>query len=284
MTMEQQYLSLLNEILTRGKHRTSRTGVDTISLFGYQMRCNLTDTWSFPLITTKKINWNAIVHELLWFIKGDTNIAYLKENKVNIWDEWADEHGDLGPVYGHQWRNFGAKTLSMPTHPHLAMQIPGVDQLKSVIYRIKTTPDCRRLIVSAWNPVDIPLMALPPCHCLFQFHVQDGFLSLQLYQRSADVFLGVPFNIASYALLLKMVAHECDLYPGDFVHTFGDVHLYKNHTEQAKLQLSRQPFRPPSVTVQSPQVEKKNFFDLGFDDIQLWNYEHHPFIKAEVAV
>lgn len=262
-----QYHDLMKHILDFGNHKTDRTGTGTISCFGYQMRFNLQD--GFPLITTKKLHLKSIVHELLWFLSGETNIKYLKENGVSIWDEWADEAGNLGPVYGYQWR-------SWPTPDH-----QNIDQISNLIKQIKETPDSRRLIVSAWNVGFIEAMALPPCHCLFQFYVADGKLSCQLYQRSADTFLGVPFNIASYALLTMMVAQVCDLQPGEFIHTFGDVHLYKNHIEQTQLQLSRD-IRPLPVMKINPEV--KDIFKFKFEDFQLENYNPHPHIKAAVAV
>jgi len=263
----QQYLDLLQHIKTNGTDKNDRTGTGTRSLFGYQMRFNLSE--GFPLVTTKKTHLKSIIYELLWFLKGETNIAYLKENNVSIWDEWADENGDLGPVYGKQWRSWeGANGVV-------------VDQVQDLIQQIKSNPDSRRLIISAWNVADLPNMKLMPCHCLFQFYVADGKLSCQLYQRSADVFLGVPFNIASYALLTMMIAQVCDLAYGDFVHSFGDVHLYKNHFEQADLQLSRKPYPLPQMKI-NPSV--KNIFDFKFEDFELINYECHPGIKAPVAV
>lgn len=263
----QQYLQLLNHILDTGVTKTDRTGTGTTSCFGYQMRFNLQD--GFPLVTTKKLHLKSIIHELLWFLKGDTNIKYLSENGVRIWDEWADEQGDLGPVYGKQWRSWtGANGET-------------IDQISDIIAQIKKNPDSRRLVVSAWNVAELPQMALMPCHALFQFYVADGKLSCQLYQRSADVFLGVPFNIASYALLTLMMAQVCDLQPGDFVHTFGDVHLYSNHIEQARLQLTREPYPLPVMKL-NPEV--KNIFDFTFDDFTLENYQSHPHIKAPVAV
>ena len=263
----QQYLKLLQHILDNGVHKSDRTGTGTISTFGYQMRFNLQD--GFPLVTTKKLHVKSIVHELLWFLKGETNIAYLKENGVRIWDEWANENGDLGPVYGKQWRSWeGADGRT-------------VDQVSELIDQIKKNPDSRRLIISAWNVADLPKMALMPCHTLFQFYVAEGRLSCQLYQRSADVFLGVPFNIASYALLTMMIAQVCDLQPGEFVHTFGDVHIYTNHLEQVKLQLSREPLPLPKMKL-NPAV--KNIFDFIYEDFTLENYQFHPAIKAPVAV
>jgi thymidylate synthase len=263
----QQYHDLLRHILKTGVKKEDRTGTGTISCFGYQMRFDLND--GFPLLTTKKLHVRSIIHELLWFLKGDTNIAYLKENGVSIWDEWADENGDLGPVYGHQWR-------SWPSHKG-----EPIDQIRELVETIKRNPDSRRLIVSAWNPADIPNMALPPCHCLFQFYVADGKLSCQLYQRSADTFLGVPFNIASYALLTLMIAQVCDLAPGEFIHSFGDVHLYSNHLEQVNLQLSRD-FRPLPQMLINPEV--KDIFAFQYEDFSLLNYDPHPAIKAAVAV
>ena len=263
----QQYHTLMRHILENGAVKSDRTGTGTRSVFGYQMRFDLQQ--GFPLVTTKKLHLRSIIHELLWFLQGSTNIAYLKENKVRIWDEWADEQGNLGPVYGYQWRSWPT-----PDGQH-------IDQITQLIEQIKSNPDSRRLIVSAWNVADIPRMALPPCHALFQFYVADGRLSCQLYQRSADVFLGVPFNIASYALLTLMVAQVCDLQPGDFIHTFGDVHLYSNHLEQAELQLSRDPRPLPQMQL-NPEVN--NLFDFTYDDFRLENYDPHPHIKAEVAV
>jgi len=263
----QQYLDLISHILATGAEKHDRTGTGTTSIFGHQMRFDLSQ--GFPLVTTKKLHLRSIIHELLWFLKGDTNIGYLKENKVRIWDEWADENGDLGPVYGHQWRHWPADNGGE------------VDQIKQLIDQIKNNPDSRRLMVSAWNPADVPQMALPPCHALFQFYVAEGKLSCQLYQRSADVFLGVPFNIASYALLVIMVAQVCDLQPAEFIHTFGDAHLYSNHMEQAHLQLSRAP-RPLPRMVLNPTV--KDIFAFTYEDFALENYDPHPHIKAEVAV
>ena len=263
----QQYLDLLQHILDKGAVKTDRTGTGTISCFGYQMRFDLAK--GFPLVTTKKVHMKSIIYELLWFLRGDTNIQYLKEHKVSIWDEWADENGELGPVYGKQWRSWeGADGKT-------------IDQISQVIGQIKKTPDSRRLIVSAWNVADLPEMKLMPCHALFQFYVAEGKLSCQLYQRSADVFLGVPFNIASYALLTLMVAQVCGLEPGEFVHTFGDVHLYSNHLEQAKLQLTRKPLALPVMKL-NPEV--KDILGFGFEDFSLENYESHPAIKAPVAV
>ena len=263
----QQYLQLLEHILKNGTDKSDRTGTGTRSVFGYQVRFDLAD--GFPLVTTKKLHLKSIIHELLWFLKGDTNIKYLKENGVRIWDEWADENGDLGPVYGKQWRSWEGADGKV------------VDQISELIQQIKTNPDSRRLIVSAWNVADLPDMKLMPCHCLFQFYVANGKLSCQLYQRSADVFLGVPFNIASYALLTMMIAQVCELELGEFVHSFGDVHLYNNHFEQAELQLTRTPFPLPQMNI-NPKV--KNIFDFKFEDFELLNYESHPAIKAPVAV
>lgn len=262
-----QYLDLMRHVRENGDKKEDRTGTGTLSVFGYQMRFDLSE--GFPLVTTKKCHLRSIIHELLWFIKGETNIAYLKENGVSIWDEWADENGDLGPVYGHQWRSWPAADGST------------IDQLAGVIEQIKNNPDSRRLIVSAWNVGDLDKMALAPCHAFFQFYVCNGKLSCQLYQRSADIFLGVPFNIASYALLTMMIAQVCDLEVGDFVHTFGDAHLYSNHLEQTDLQLSREPFPLPTMKI-NPDV--KNIFDFTFDDFELTGYEAHPHIKAPVAV
>src|SRR5580765_475572 len=263
----QQYLTLLQHILDHGVQKHDRTGTGTISCFGYQMRFDLSE--GFPLVTTKKLHVKSIIHELLWFLRGDTNTAYLKENGVSIWDEWADENGDLGPVYGKQWRSWEGADGKV------------VDQITDLVKQIKTNPDSRRLIVSAWNVADLPKMALMPCHTIFQFYVAEGKLSCQLYQRSADVFLGVPFNIASYALLTLMVAQVCELQPGEFIHTFGDVHIYSNHMAQVKLQLSRTPFSLPRMKL-NPSV--KNIFDFSFEDFTLENYQSHPAIKAEVAV
>lgn len=263
----QQYQQLLQHILDNGVQKTDRTGTGTISCFGYQMRFNLQK--GFPLVTTKKLHLKSIIHELLWFLKGETNVRYLNENGVSIWNEWANEQGELGPVYGKQWRSWeGANGQT-------------IDQISDLIQQIKKNPDSRRLIVSAWNVADLPQMALMPCHTLFQFYVADGKLSCQLYQRSADVFLGVPFNIASYALLTMMVAQVCDLEYGDFVHSFGDVHLYNNHIEQAKLQLTRNPFPLPSMKL-NPAV--KDIFGFSFTDFVLEDYQCHPHIKAPVAV
>ncbi len=262
-----QYLDLMRHVLENGTIKNDRTGTGTRSVFGHQMRFNLAE--GFPLITTKKCHLKSIIHELLWFLSGDTNIKYLKENGVRIWDEWADENGDLGPVYGEQWRSW--KTADGKT----------IDQIKNIITQIKTNPDSRRLLVVAYNPGVVDQMALPPCHSFFQFYVADGKLSCQLYQRSADIFLGVPFNIASYALLTMMMAQVTDLKPGEFIHTFGDAHLYSNHIEQTKLQLSRKPYPPPAMNI-NPAI--KNIFDFKFEDFELTNYQAHPHIKGAVAV
>ncbi|MEY5046328.1 MAG: hypothetical protein RL713_1553 [Bacteroidota bacterium] len=263
----QAYLDLVKHILENGSDKSDRTGTGTRSVFGYQMRFDLSE--GFPMVTTKKLHLRSIIHELLWFLKGETNIKYLKDNGVSIWDEWADENGELGPVYGKQWRSWTG--ADGKTH----------DQIVDLIQQIKKNPDSRRLIVSAWNVAELPNMALMPCHTLFQFYVADGKLSCQLYQRSADVFLGVPFNIASYALLTMMVAQVCDLQLGDFVHTFGDVHLYNNHFEQAQLQLTRTPFPLPQMKI-NPDV--KDIFGFTFEDFTLEGYQSHPAIKAPVAV
>ncbi|MEX2414816.1 MAG: thymidylate synthase [Paenibacillaceae bacterium] len=262
-----QYHELCRHILDHGAYKGDRTGTSTISEFGYQMRFDLQQ--GFPMITTKKLHIKSIVYELLWFLMGDTNVRYLQEHGVRIWNEWADEDGNLGPVYGHQWR-------SWPTPNG-----ESIDQISELISEIKRNPNSRRLIVSAWNVADIPKMALAPCHCLFQFYVSDGKLSCQLYQRSADVFLGVPFNIASYALLTMMIAQVCDLMPGDFVHTFGDAHIYKNHLEQVNLQLTRD-IRPLPTIRLNPEV--RSIFDFTFEDFELLNYDPHPHIKGEVSV
>jgi len=272
-----QYHDLLQHILDNGTQKGDRTGTGTISCFGYQMRFDLSE--GFPMLTTKKLHLKSIIHELLWFIKGETNIAYLKENNVRIWDEWADENGDLGPVYGHQWRNWNSE---------------GIDQIKDLIHQIKNNPNSRRMIVSAWNPSVLPdtsisfsenvkngKAALPPCHAFFQFYVSEGKLSCQLYQRSADTFLGVPFNIASYALFTMMIAQVTDLAPGDFVHTFGDVHLYNNHLDQAKEQLSRETRSLPEMRINK---NIKNITDFSFEDFELVNYNPHPHIKAAVSI
>ncbi|WP_341843487.1 thymidylate synthase [Chitinophaga caseinilytica] len=263
----QQYKDLLQHILDHGADKTDRTGTGTRSVFGYQMRFDLQA--GFPMLTTKKLHLKSIIYELLWFLQGDTNVRYLQEHGVKIWDEWANAEGDLGPVYGKQWRSWeGANGKTF-------------DQISDVIAQIKKNPDSRRLIVNAWNVADLPDMALSPCHCLFQFYVADGRLSCQLYQRSADVFLGVPFNIASYALLTLMIAQVCGLQPGEFVHSFGDVHLYNNHFDQARLQLEREPFPLPAMKI-NPEV--KDIFSFKFEDFTLENYQSHPHIKAPVAV
>ena len=263
----QQYLDLLHRVRQDGVRKDDRTGTGTYSVFGHQMRFDLTD--GFPIVTTKKLHLKSIVHELLWFLKGDTNIAYLTENGVSIWNEWADENGELGPVYGAQWRAWPA---------------PGsetIDQVANVFHQIRSNPDSRRLIVSAWNPAEVDNMALPPCHCLFQFYVLEGKLSCQLYQRSADIFIGVPFNIASYALLTIMIAQVCNLKPGKFVHTLGDAHLYLNHLDQAKLQLSRKPLKLPNIKINS---SIKNLEDFKYEDFEIVDYESHPAISAPISV
>ena len=262
-----QYLDLMQKVLNEGQKKSDRTGTGTLSIFGHQMEFNLSD--GFPLVTTKKVHLKSIVHELIWFLQGSTNISYLKENGVSIWDEWADEKGDLGPVYGAQWRSWPDGNNGT------------IDQIQNLIQGIKTNPNSRRHIVSAWNPALVDEMALPPCHSLFQFYVANEELSCQLYQRSADIFLGVPFNIASYALLTHMVAHVCNLKAGKFVHTFGDAHLYLNHLDQAKLQLSRDTKILPQLKLNS---EIKNIFDFKFEDIEITNYESHPSISAPIAV
>ena len=262
-----QYLDLMRHVLEHGSEKTDRTGTGTLSVFGHQMRFDLTQ--GFPLITTKKLHLHSIIHELLWFLQGDTNIAYLKQNNVRIWDEWADENGNLGPVYGAQWRSWRRADGST------------IDQISQLVDQIRTNPDSRRLIVSAWNVGEIENMALPPCHAFFQFYVADGRLSCQLYQRSADVFLGVPFNIASYALLLMMVAQVTGLKAGEFVHTLGDAHLYTNHLSQARLQLEREPFGLPTMKL-NPEVD--DLFAFRFEDFELSNYQYHEHIKAAVAV
>lgn len=278
-----QYLDLLQHALDAGKVREDRTGVGTLGVFGYQMRYDLRQ--GFPLLTTKKLHLRSIIHELLWFVRGETRVDYLRQNKVSIWDEWATPEqcarfgrppGDLGPVYGHQWRNFGATAFPDGTYAD-----DGVDQLARVVDDIRHNPFSRRLVVTGWNPAEADQVALPPCHTLFQFYVQDGELSCQLYQRSADIFLGVPFNIASYALLTLMVAHTCDLKPGDFVHTLGDAHLYSNHVEQAKLQLSREPRALPQMHLNPGAPE---LFEFEYGDFRLEGYDPHPHIKAAVAV
>ncbi len=276
----QQYLDLMHHVYENGIRKEDRTGTGTISVFGYQMRFDLSE--GFPLVTTKKCHLRSIIHELLWFLNGETNTQYLKDNGVKIWDEWATPNGDLGPVYGHQWRSWAAPDGRT------------IDQIGELITQIKTKPDSRRLIVSAWNPADLPdesespqtnvrhgRMALAPCHAFFQFYVIEGRLSCQLYQRSADIFLGVPFNIASYALLTMMVAQVCDLEAGDFIHTFGDAHLYLNHLEQAKTQLARKPFPLPQMKI-NPEV--KNIFDFSIDDFELAGYQSHPHIKAPISI
>lgn len=263
----EQYHKLLQHILDNGAEKQDRTGTGTISVFGYQMRFDLSE--GFPVVTTKKLHLRSIIHELLWFINGDTNIKYLKDNKVSIWDEWADENGDLGPVYGHQWRHWPDGKGGE------------IDQIANLVHNLKNNPDSRRHIVSAWNVADVENMALPPCHTLFQFYVANGKLSCQLYQRSADTFLGVPFNIASYALFTMMLAQVCDLEPGEFVHTFGDAHLYSNHIEQARLQLTRECRPLPTMKI-NPEV--KDIFKFKYEDFELVNYDPHPHIKAVVAV
>ena len=263
----QQYLDLMRRVRTQGVRKTDRTGTGTLSVFGHQMRFDLAE--GFPLVTTKKVHLKSIVHELIWFLRGDTNTRYLQTHGVSIWDDWADENGDLGPVYGRQWRSWATPTGR------------GIDQIQEVVETLKTNPDSRRMIVTAWNPADIPDMALAPCHCLFQFYVADGRLSCQLYQRSADIFLGVPFNIASYALLTMMMAQVTGLKPGEFVHTFGDAHLYLNHLEQADLQLSRTPRALPRMEI-DPSV--RSIFQFKYEHFRLTGYDPHPHIKAEVAV
>ncbi len=299
-----QYLDLLRHVLAHGKFKADRTGTGTYSVFGAQARFDLRK--GFPALTTKKLHLRSIIFELLWFLRGERNVRYLQENKVAIWDEWADENGDLGPIYGKQWRNWvktrsrprksnstthqpslfdlgesGARAIVTPAGPRVRRSTHGIDQIARVIHEIKTNPDSRRLIVSAWNVADIDSMALPPCHCLFQFYVSEGELSCQLYQRSADIFLGVPFNIASYALLTMMVAQVCSLEPGEFIHTFGDLHLYSNHVEQAKLQLTREPRPLPRMKL-NPAV--KAIDDFKFEDFELVGYDPHPAIKAPIAV
>ncbi len=263
----QQYHDLMRQVLEHGTRKTDRTGTGTLSMFGAQLRFDLAR--GFPLVTTKKLHLKSIIHELLWFLAGDTNVRYLRENGVSIWDEWADENGELGPVYGHQWRSWPAPDGS------------GIDQISQVLADIRRTPDSRRLIVSAWNPADVPRMALAPCHALFQFYVAEGRLSCQLYQRSADIFLGVPFNIASYALLTLMVAQVCELAPGEFIHTFGDAHLYLNHLDQAREQLSREPRPLPRMHL-NPEV--RDLFAFRYEDFTLTGYDPHPHITAPVAV
>lgn len=261
------YHELLERVLREGVRKDDRTGTGTLSVFGHQMRFDLAE--GFPLVTTKKLHLRSIIHELLWFLAGDTNIAYLKANGVSIWDEWADDRGDLGPVYGHQWRSWPDGRGGV------------IDQIAQVVADIRRNPDSRRLIVSAWNPADVPAMALPPCHCLFQFYVLDGKLSCQLYQRSADLFLGVPFNIASYSLLVLMLAQACDLEPGEFIWTGGDCHIYSNHMEQVKTQLSREPRSWPTMRI---NPARKDIFSFVYEDFTLENYDPHPAIKAPVAV
>jgi thymidylate synthase len=263
----QQYLELMRHVREHGSKKEDRTGTGTVSVFGYQMRFDLSA--GFPLVTTKRLHLRSIIHELLWFLQGDTNIRYLQENGVRIWDEWADEQGELGPVYGSQWRSWPT-----PDGQH-------IDQISQVVEQIRHTPDSRRIIVSAWNVAEVNNMALPPCHAFFQFYVADGKLSCQLYQRSADIFLGVPFNIASYALLTMMMAQVCGLKPGDFIHTLGDAHLYLNHLQQADLQLSREPYPLPQMRL-NPAID--TIFDFSYDDFELRNYQFHPHIKAPVAV
>ncbi|OUS12606.1 thymidylate synthase [Rhodospirillales bacterium 47_12_T64] len=262
-----QYLDLMKDVLENGTEKGDRTGTGTISVFGRQIRFDLSE--GFPLVTTKKLHLKSMVHELLWFLSGDTNIRYLKENGVRIWDEWADENGDLGPVYGHQWRSWPAPDGGT------------VDQITNLMHQIKSNPDSRRHIVSAWNVAEVDNMALPPCHSMFQFYVADGKLSCQLYQRSADIFLGVPFNIASYALLTCMIAQQCDLLPGDFVHTFGDTHLYSNHLEQAKTQLLREPRTLPTLVINR---KPESIFDYRYEDFEISGYDAHPHIAAKVSV
>jgi thymidylate synthase len=262
-----QYLDLLQHILDHGQQKGDRTGTGTLSVFGYQMRFDLSE--GFPLLTTKKLHLRSIIYELLWFLRGETNVQYLKNHGVRIWNEWADENGELGPVYGAQWRTWTVADGET------------VDQISAVIEQIKNNPDSRRLIVSAWNVGELEKMALPPCHALFQFYVQDGRLSCQLYQRSADVFLGVPFNIASYALLTMMVAQACQLQAGDFVHTFGDAHLYLNHIDQARLQLTRQPYPKPRMVISQ---DVQSIFDFKYEDFELLDYQSHPHIRAEISV
>ncbi len=263
----QQYLDLMRHVRDNGVRKEDRTGTGTVSLFGHQMRFNLAD--GFPAVTTKKLHLRSIIHELLWFLQGDTNIKYLKDNGVRIWDDWADEKGDLGPVYGYQWRSWPAPNGG------------SIDQISNLIEQIRNNPDSRRLMVTAWNPAYVDQMALPPCHCLFQFYVAEGKLSCQLYQRSADIFLGVPFNIASYALLTLMIAQVTGLQPGEFIHTFGDAHLYLNHLEQVELQLSREPYPLPTMKL-NPAID--SLFDFTYDDFELVDYQSHPHIKAPVAV
>ena len=263
----EEYLSLLKHVLDHGMPKQDRTGTGTLSVFGYQMRFDLSK--GFPLVTTKKIHLRSVIYELLWFLRGDTNIHYLQEHKVRIWNEWADKNGDLGPIYGFQWRSWRKRDGST------------IDQVSQAVETIKSNPNSRRIIISAWNVGELEEMALPPCHILFQFYVADGKLSCQLYQRSADIFLGVPFNIASYALLTSMIAGVCDLEVGEFIHTLGDAHLYVNHLEQARLQITRSPFPSPELHL-NPSIT--NIFDFNYDDIEVLNYQHHPHIKAKVSV
>ena len=273
--VDQTYFDLINDVLANGVEKTDRTGTGTISVFGRQARYDLTK--GFPILTSKRVHWKSVVGELLWFLRGDINIKWLKENGISIWDEWADKNGNLGPVYGKQWRNW-SKLVGIG---YSEFEDEPIDQIKDVIQQIKTNPDSRRLIVSAWNVGDIPQMALAPCHTMFQFYVVNGKLSCQLYQRSCDAFLGMPFNIASYALLTHMIAQVCDLTVGDFVHTFGDLHIYSNHREQLKEQLSRTPYPMPKLVL-NPEV--KDIDSFTFEDIKLENYQHHPAIKGKVAV
>ena len=273
--VDQTYFDLINDVLTNGVEKTDRTGTGTISVFGRQVRYDL--SLGFPILTSKRVHWKSVVGELLWFLKGDTNIKWLKENGISIWDEWADKNGNLGPVYGQQWRNWS----NLVGIGYSEFEDEPIDQIKDVIQQIKTNPDSRRLIVSAWNVGDIPKMALAPCHTMFQFYVVNGKLSCQLYQRSCDSFLGMPFNIASYALLTHMIAQVCDLQVGDFVHTFGDLHIYSNHREQLKEQLSRTPYPMPKLVL-NPEV--KDIDSFTFEDIKLENYQHHPAIKGKVAI
>lgn len=281
---DQEYTNLAKDVLDNGVFKGDRTGVGTQSCFGRQIRFNLFNG-GFPLLTTKKMHFKSIVHELIWLLSGDTNIKYLEDNGVRIWREWADDNGDLGPVYGKQWRNFGGGDIEIEDDNMYSrtrtITLLGVDQITDLIERIKDKPNDRRLIVSAWNPKDVPNMALPPCHCFFQCYVANGRLSMQMYQRSADLFLGVPFNISSYCLLLMMLAQVCDLEVGEFIHTFGDVHIYNNHRDQIQEQITREPFAECKVKL-NPAI--KNIFDFKYEDITLENYQSHPAIKAEVAV
>lgn len=271
-----QYHDLIKRVLSEGVVRDDRTGTGTKSIFGHQMRFNLQE--GFPLVTTKRIHTKSVIHELIWFLSGDSNIGYLKDNSVRIWDEWADENGDLGPVYGVQWRKWEYYKENPGASFHQRCEI---DQISNLIHAIKTNPNSRRLIVSAWNPAKVDEMALPPCHTMFQFYVQDGKLSCQLYQRSGDIFLGVPFNIASYALLVHMVAHCCDLEVGDFIHTFGDAHIYLNHIDQVNLQLQRAPYELPKLMINTTE---KDIFKIKFEDIAIVGYQYHPHIKGEVSI